>query len=233
MARRGLDNDTVDKAESVFESAMRRLGRGSMLLVGVIGLFVVVAAVLLFWQQTLIRGQLDAMKAVSTQTDQSLVAANRMAEAAKKSADAVVDMERAYLLIDSATSVLPKSIGAGNAARIAFKNFGKTPATLRAVTGRYGYAAGPATRLAPPQTNLPVPMVIGEGAAAGAYDLAFDATDAELDKAKKGDGTMVVQALAVYADMFGEQHETAVCFEYQFKSSAFVPCATVGLDYHT
>ena len=74
--------------------------------------------------------------------------------------------------------------------------------------------------------------MIGDGGAAGPYDLAFDANDADLDKAKKGDGTVVAQALAVYADTFGEQHETAICFEYQFKTGAFAPCAVVGLDYH-
>jgi hypothetical protein len=235
LTRRGLDKESTnpDGPEQLVERALRRLGRGSMILAGAVGLFVVVGGILLTWQQSLIRGQLAAMRTVSTQTDQALANAGRLAEAAKKSADAVVDLERAYLLPDAAVTILPKTVAPGSPVRIGFKNYGKTPATLRSVTGHYAYSAGPPARLLPPQSDLPVPMVIGDGGTAGPYDLALDAGDADLDKARQGNGAMVVQALVVYADMFGEQHETAFCFQFQFKTSSFVPCPTAGLDYHS
>jgi hypothetical protein len=214
------------------ERALLRLGRALTALAFVILLFVIVGAVLLFRQQLLIGGQLEQMQIVAKQTEQSLTMAGRIADAAKKSADTMTDIERAYLLLDSSASILPKTVASGTPMRLAFKNYGKTPATLHAVSGRYFYSPGPPARLAAPQTGMAVPLVVTDGGAAGPYDIPLDINDSDLARATRGDGAVVAQAVLVYADVMGETHQTDVCFTFQFKTGQFETCAAVGLDSH-
>ena len=214
------------------ERALLRLARALMLLAVVILLFVIAGAALLFRQQLLIGNQLEQMQTVSKQTEQALTMAGHIADSAKKSADTMTDIERAYLLLDASASALPKTVASGTPMRLAFKNYGKTPATLHAVSGRYFYSAGPPTRLSAPQTNLAVPLVVTDGGAAGPYDIPLDINDSDLARASRGDGSVVAQAVLVYADVMGESHQTDVCFAYQFKTGQFETCAAVGLDTH-
>jgi len=235
MTRRGLDRDDDNKPGAMptpNERALLRLNRGLVLLAAAVGLFVIVGAVLLLWQQMLIRNQLDQMYAESQKTDQALATAGRIADSTRKSADSLFDLERAYLLLDASASVLPKTVAAGTPVRLSFKNYGKTPATLHAVSGRYAYSPGPPSRLAAPQTGMAVPLVVADGGTAGPYDIALDITDADLARATRGDGTVVAQAVVVYADMTGETHQTDICVTYQFKTGGFETCPAVGLDSH-
>lgn len=214
------------------ERSLVRLGRALTALAVVILLFVIVGAVLLFRQQWLIGKQLDQMQDAAKQTDQALTMAGRIAESAKKSAETMTDIERAYVLLDASGSVLPKTIAGGATVRLAFKNYGKTPATLRTVVGRFYFSPGPPTRLTPPQSNLAVPVIVTDGGAAGPYDLPLDANDSDLARAARGDGSLVAQASLIYSDVMGETHQTDVCFTYQIKSNQFESCAAVGLDSH-
>lgn len=237
LARRGIGDDEKPKRASAelspAERAMVRLGRALMALAFVILLFVVVGAGLLYSQLTLMRGQLEQMQAAAHQNDQALAAATRIADAAKKSADSIPDIQRAYLLIDAASTALPKAIAAGAPARIGFKNYGKTPATLRGVAGRYYYSGGAPERIALPQSALPVTGAVADGGAAGPYDIALDATDQEIARAQKGEGTMVVQAVIGYVDLFGEAHETDICYAFDARTGGFAACADPQLNYHS
>ncbi len=236
LARRAADrNGDEGKKKNELppaERAMQRLGRALILLAVVILLSVIVGAALLYGQLTLMRGQLGQMQAASHQNDQALATAARVAEAAKKSADSIPDMQRAYLLVDAAGTVLPKTLAANAPARIGFKNYGKTPATLRGVAGRYYYSAGTPGRISLPQSALPVTSAVADGGAVGPYDIALDASDEEIARAQKGDGTMVVQALIGYVDLFGEAHETGICFGFDAKAGAFAACSDPQLNYH-
>jgi hypothetical protein len=235
LTRRARDDEDEKPGGSLptqGERSLLRLGRALTALAVVILLFVVVGAVLLFRQQLLIGQQLDQMQNAAKQTEQALTMAGHIADAAKKSAETLTDIERAYLLLDASASMLPKTVATGTTVRLTFKNYGKTPATLHTVAGRYYYSAGPPTRLTAPQSNMAVPLVVTDGGAAGPYDIALDANDADLARAARGDGSVVAQAVLVYADVMGESHQTDVCFAYQFASGQFEPCAAVGLDSH-
>lgn len=237
LARRAADrNDDEGKPKKgelpPAERAMLRLGRALTLLAVVILLFVIVGAGLLYGQLTLMRGQLDQMQAASRQNDQALAAAARIAEAAKKSADSIPDIQRAYLFIDATSTALPKTLAAAAPARIGFRNYGKTPATLRGVAGRYYYSAGAPGRITLPQSTLPVTSAVADGGVAGPYDIALDANDEEIARAQKGDGTMVVQALIGYVDLFGEAHETGICYGFDAKTGSFATCSDPQLNYH-
>jgi len=236
LARRGADRDEEsEKGHSEptpAERATKRLGFALMVLAFAILLFVLVGAALLGMQLTAMRGQLAQMQAAAHQAEEALQAAGRVADAAKRSADAIPDIERAYLFLDASSSELPKAVAAASPARIAFKNYGKTPATLRGVVGRYYYAPNVVAKMALPQAAMPLSSVVGEGAVAGPYDLPLDANDQDLDQAKKGQGALLVQAAVGYADLFGESHETGVCYAFKFDAGAFVPCPDAALNYH-
>jgi len=222
------DRDELPSAER----AMLRLGRALMLLSGVILLFAIVGAGLLGAQLVQMQGQLRQMQAASRQNDEALAAATRIADAAKRSADAIPDMERAYLLLDASATSLPKSVAAASPARLAFRNYGRTPAAVGTVAARYSYVAGAPAKIEAPKANLPLALTVAEGGAAGPYDVALDANDQDLARAQKGEGAIVVQAVVRYADLFGEPHETGVCFAFRFDAGAFAPCADAGLTYH-
>ena len=214
------------------ERAMTRLGWGLTLLAVAILLFAIVGGVLLFSQMSVMRAELEQIQAANHQNDQALAAANRMAEAAKKSADAIPDVQRAYVFVDAGQTALPKTVTAASVARIAFRNYGKTPATIGGVVGRYYYSPAPPVRMALAKASVPTANAVAEGGLVGPYDIPLDANDQDLARAAKGDGTMIIQAVIGYVDLFGESHETGLCYAFDAKAGAFAPCGEAALTYH-
>jgi hypothetical protein len=177
----------------------------------------VVAAVIFNNQLSVMQGQLDEMR-------QSFVA------------------DRAYVLNGGFKGYGKASVVSGIESAFVFKNFGRTPAEIRMISGQCiysakGYPTISSTSVIPGITDasgrIPsgaIPLEAGKEIGPFAYKL--DATSDQIEQARIGNGKIYCRSVIAYDDMRKNAHETSVCFVFNFGANAFLACTEEGANYH-
>lgn len=169
-------------------------------------------------------------------------AAEKAADAAKASAEALPNVERAYLFLDgklesqlhwpTATSEKRESV-----IRPIFKNHGKTPAILKElywdvlVLDRLpGQREVDALRGGP----FPVSLIIGSGGKSEPFDVPFSIDGSDVDSILLSRSRyMYFVGRVRYDDVFGKTHETGFCIQYRRSSEMFDAAMSEKLNYYT
>ncbi len=170
-------------------------------------------------------------------------AAEKAANAAKVSAEALPNVERAYLFLDDElVSVLdwPATTTERRRSTIRpiLKNYGRTPAILREI--RWDVLvldALPGKREVDDLRGGPVPvssLVIGSGARSEPLEVQFFIEGSDVDQIELGRGRFMYFVGRVrYDDVFHMTHETGFCIQYRRSSGTFDAAVSDKLNYHT
>ncbi len=135
----------------------------------------------------------------------------RAANAAKKSADALPTIERAYIFVDACT---PEHVE-GNMFEVAisFSNFGKTPAILTKVHGEFVWGEQSPSKF--PEIKLPFPegsVVVKPNSSELIKVSAYVPPDI-LGKIERKEIRSFCCGLVEYHDIWKVKHETGFCWE--------------------
>jgi len=147
------------------------------------------------------------------------------AEAAKRSADHIPNVERAYVFFASATCEgLASPSGEVMVVKYSFKNSGRTPAILNRIQIGVGYLEGipSGAEFTYGDEGLPAPLVVGSDRTEPENDVQLWITADDFEKARIGTGRIFFWGKLTYLDVFGASHETGICSEWHFVQRRFV-----------
>lgn len=135
----------------------------------------------------------------------------KSADAAKKSADALPTIERAYIFVDACT---PEHVEANMfEVAVSFSNFGKTPAILTKVHGAFVW--GERYPIKFPEIKLPFPegsVVMKPNSSELIKVSAYVPADI-LGKIERKEIRSICCGLIEYHDIWKRKHETGFCWE--------------------
>ena len=167
---------------------------------------------------------------------------NKAANAAKKSAESLPKLERAYIFLKSAISLEltglsdPHQDGKTHEYRVQyfFKNHGKTPAFITEWKIGGGYSPNiPSGDACSYGGELPAALVVSSDMETPPHEITFRVSGENLTKAKANDGRIFFRGTVGYQDIFGEPHETSFCSQWDFGEGRFVVTKADQLNYHT
>jgi hypothetical protein len=167
-------------------------------------------------------------------TGQAATEGKRSANAATKSADALVRAEGAQIFITPSTVELRDTLGKqwttlqgktveivkfSNVA-IQLHNLGKSPATIRAIYGGINCGGLPATPLYSQAQSLTISTIAPQGHADAFYGPP-GITPQEIEAVQAGTTPFHFFCKAVYADVFDNTHELCVMWKYNLNRKTF------------
>jgi hypothetical protein len=164
----------------------------------------------------------------------TLKATEKAANAARDAARASPRIERAYVFLDG-DGMRCKTEGGEMLINInlAFRNFGKTPATIGGINGRYFYSLNRyIDRLSAKDGEVPPGIIIGPSKP-WAAPAKLNATIQEIQEAEDGSGYLYLCVELLYVDIFGESHITGFCWEANVETGGFTLSPNNELNYHT
>ena len=203
------------------EDGYRRTWEGKRFRLDIAGVVVAAsAAAFLLWQQHTMQGQLDQMKAASTQTARA---------------------SRPYLLFEPVTmtftptaeqlagfsipgQVMPLMPGRHFVAIFKFTNYGATPALIFTVTH---YIEFPQINSWSFRSLIPAPLAKGYvvGSQKSTTNFWEPQTFSEItwQKLIGGGGKLYLSSKVIYEDVFGNRYETMVCFKIDVPFGSLTP----------
>jgi hypothetical protein len=184
-------------------------------------------------------GQLSVFSYQAWKLRQTVGATENAADAAKKSADSLRNIERAYVFIDyELLKERNAAIKVGGISRckqieLVLKNFGRTPAVVNGINCKCHYWPNrylPETE--PDSIKIPSGIAIGSGSP-WSIPANFEGAVSDIDNAMNGAGSIYLYGTIMYLDMFGEQRETGFCCEWNFAEGQFFMAPNTKLNYYT
>ncbi len=160
------------------------------------------------------------------------------ANAAKSAAEALPNVERAYLFLASEFrhSQKPNAIpGTGDIieAQFAFKNYGKTPAILTRIEAEVRTVTALPTELRERAVEIPPGLVIGSGEATPYFTARNLIVADDLPKIRTRERLVIFVGMVEYRDIFGKLHKTGFCVDRDPLGNSFGPSPTQILNYYT
>lgn len=161
------------------------------------------------------------------------------AEAAKKSADSLRNIERAYVFIDYELlrerneAIKVGGISPYKQIELVFKNLGRTPAIVSGINCKCLY--WPNSHLPEMKADsikIPSGIAIGSGSP-WSIPAIFEGTLCDINEAMSGAGSIYLYGEIAYLDMLGEQRVTGFCCEWSFAEGQFFMAPNTKLNYHT
>ena len=114
---------------------------------------------------------------------------------------------------------------------LVFRNYGKTPAIFEAIYAYFQYWTGGV--LETTTARFVSSMWISAGEPLMPFPITVTASQAEIDRAKRGDVAIAIIGRLKYRDVFGNSHETGFCWRHDFDANAFMAVDDARLNYHT
>jgi len=147
------------------------------------------------------------------------------ANAAQKSADVLPALERAYLFTIMEDHDFPtrnsRSFFDTSTLRYRFKNYGRTPATLRGINTEIIISQEMPKLLKVEQTNMGA--IVGQEKISNTFTAFFQITDEIITSLTKENKALYFNGCVAYEDIFGELQTRNFCRKYDFDSGQFVP----------
>jgi hypothetical protein len=164
----------------------------------------------------------------------------KVANAAKKSAEALPAIERAYVFVDISlyqTIVATQDGTAASPVTVAFRNHGKTPAILEKLRAYCIISQEtPQELIAFPGSEHELP----QGLVIAASDRLVHQVDArvktsELGEIERGDRRLFCAGRIEYRDVLGDRRETGFCWQYRHHMvrGSFIITPNTKLNYYT
>lgn len=196
-----------------------------------------ISTILLWWQtRRLAEGAEDQSRKMAASIEEM----RRSADAATETAKSTPVLERAYVFLDnrirfqrpvSWSNAETPTICPFNAWLI---NHGKTPAVITKFIEMHRYWPNANPELPRVQTEIPRGEVIGPNLQ---WEIPtpqhYRILNPEWTAANKGDGFILFAGRINYLDIFGVEHETGWCWEFNFELDRFVMSINSSLNYQT
>ncbi len=186
---------------------------------------VLAISTILLWRDT--KGLRSVAIRQAKDTREALFIAKQSADAATKSVDDAVLRDRAYVFIENATCPIPDGhmFETENTLQVEylFHNHGSTAAFLKSweVDARYipdGYPGQ--ARFKPAFIGV---APVGADKTSGPHTVQFKLTNEEFSSAKfSKEGRIFFWGFITYEDIFGREHATKWCCEWNFSFNKFV-----------
>jgi hypothetical protein len=151
----------------------------------------------------------------------TISATRKAADAAKKSADALPMIERAYVFVDiDWQNYLNVSVNTPINARVRFKNHGNTPAIIRQVHARLEVVNDYPTIIYDDSSKIPKGIIISSKEDTSIDCVIVDASIEEQRDILNGKKKLICYGRIIYEDILKEERMTVFCWEYNtvFKS---------------
>ncbi|MGM4885300.1 hypothetical protein AB8A20_07975 [Tardiphaga sp. 604_B6_N1_1] len=161
---------------------------------------------------------------------ESLVPTRLAAEAAKKSADHIPTVERAYLYIKSVKcQTLTGALAPGEDGLVklvvsfSLQNHGRTPAIVQFTDFDLRLCLpSQLPQLTTRGNPLPTPFIVGSGLEYGPHDATLRLPASEVERIQGGLTRFYFAGLFGSADIFGQPHEVSVCTYWDHHQRRFV-----------
>jgi hypothetical protein len=156
---------------------------------------------------------------------QSLDPAQIAANAAKKSADSLRNIERAYVFIDyellrERNTALKEGGIRNKQIALVFKNFGRTPAVVNGINGKCLYSPNRyLPKIESASMKIPSGIAIGSGSP-WSIPVFFAGTQCHINEAMSGAGSIYLYGEIAYRDMLGEQTRDGILLRVELCSGA-------------
>ena len=183
-------------------------------------------------------GQLVVLAAQALLFFGTLRAAKLSADAAKKSADALPEVERAYLFFEACImhDLRPLRAGettAGFNVRISLKNYGKTPAIINGIRKDVCYVGNSDPHGIPDKTASISPELVLAAGETKKIETILVITSEDYNHALDRIGQIFLISNATYKDIFGNPHRTGACFQFDPVLGQWSVCPDKALNYRS
>jgi hypothetical protein len=168
---------------------------------------------------------------------QTVDATEYAADAAKKSADSLRNIERAYVFIDyellrERNEALKVGGIFGKQIALVFKNFGRTPAIVNGINYKCLYWQNRYLPEVKADREIPRGIAIGSGSPR-VFSAFFEGTPCQINEAASGAGYIYLYGEIAYLDMLNEERVTGFCCEWNPAEAQFFMAPNTELNYHT
>lgn len=164
----------------------------------------------------------------------------KASDGAKRAAEALPAIERAYLFLDAdRMGALNERLGSeggisSSLLEVSFKNYGRTPAIFEGISKACVYSATgyPAPRNAQDAT-IPAGLVVAQGGGMGPFPCVVSVTSGEITQAETGNGAIFLIGEVSYFDVQRRRRITRFCWRYNFLVDAFGISDSPALNSYT
>jgi len=197
---------------------------------------------LLLWRTLgAIRRQADSMERQATKLDESVAVADKAAAAATLNAQAVIDAERAWLLVDEVQFSPVQEPLLSPTPRFTYRiqNFGKTPGIIMGCKAEFQVGGDMNTpkdltfvNLAGTEVESEI-HIVPQGESVPRRSKFWDnylLAQGERDKIYSRDSFLWACGCVHYKDVFGRRHRTPFCYIYIASEKKFYPGGLLGFN---